>query len=109
MLGFRGGGGHYLPPYNFWAEPAAARLVAGVNALYAGTGVQFKLQSVEWDPTKAPYLDQGTLLLWQGFDQQYWAAGAKAYNVQGGPINVWVAGSFEGAFACPSANLTGSW
>lgn len=23
------------------------------------------------------------------------------FNVQGGPINVWVAGSFEGAFKCP--------
>jgi hypothetical protein len=63
VLGFRGGGGRYLPPYNWWADSAAARLVAGVNSLYAGTGVQFKLQAVEWDPVRHPYLDQGTLLL----------------------------------------------
>jgi len=55
---------------------------------------------VRWDPRKYPYLNRGDLLGWQDCGKDCWDNLSSRYNLQGGPINVWVAGSFEGAFKC---------
>lgn len=44
VLGYRDSEGNYLPPYNWWADSAAKRLVDQVNKFYKGTGVQFFLR-----------------------------------------------------------------
>lgn len=61
---------------------------------------------VRWDPKKYPYLNRGDQFAWQDCGEKCWNDLSSRYNVQGGPINVWVAGSFEGAFKCtPLATL----
>lgn len=46
VLGYQDKDGNYLPPYNWWADSAAAHLVEQVNRFYKGTGVQFFAQEV---------------------------------------------------------------
>jgi hypothetical protein len=58
------------------------------------------LPQVRWDPRKHAYLNRGDLLSWQNCGKDCWEGLSSRYNVQGGPINIWVAGSFEGAFKC---------
>lgn len=61
---------------------------------------------MRWDPKKYPYLNRGDQFAWQDCGEKCWNDLSSRYNVQGGPINVWVAGSFEGAFKCtPLATL----
>lgn len=55
---------------------------------------------VRWDPRKWAYLNRGDQFAWQDCGETCWNDLSSRYNVQGGPINVWVAGSFEGAFKC---------
>ncbi|KAF8072738.1 extracellular metalloprotease [Scenedesmus sp. PABB004] len=100
VLGYADKDGTYLPPYNWWADKAALHMVAEVNKFYAGTGFQFYVKEVRWDPSKYPYLNRGDLLAWQNCGKDCWDDLSSRYNVQGGPINIWVAGSFEGAFKC---------
>lgn len=100
LLGYQDKAGTYLPPYNWWAESAAKHMVDEINKFYRGTGFQFTLQQVRWDPRKFAYLNRGDLLAWQNCGKDCWEGLSSRYNVQGGPINIWVAGSFEGAFKC---------
>lgn len=61
---------------------------------------------VRWDPRKYSYLNRQDLLGWQNCGKDCWETLSSRYNIQGGPINIWVAGSFEGAFKCtPVATL----
>lgn len=53
---------------------------------------------MRWDPRKFAYLNRGDQFAWQDCGETCWNDLSSRYNVQGGPINVWVAGSFEGAF-----------
>lgn len=55
---------------------------------------------VRWDARQWPYLNRGDLFSWQDCGEKCWNDLSSRYNVQDGPINVWVAGSFEGAFKC---------
>lgn len=55
---------------------------------------------VRWDPRKYSYLNRQDLLGWQNCGKDCWDDLSSRYNVQGGPINIWVTGSFEGAFKC---------
>ena len=55
---------------------------------------------MRWDPRKWAYLNRGDQFAWQDCGEACWNDLSARYNVQGGPINVWVAGSFEGAFKC---------
>eukprot|EP00878_Enallax_costatus_P000786 GHUV01000907.1.p1 GENE.GHUV01000907.1~~GHUV01000907.1.p1 ORF type:complete len:468 (+),score=127.11 GHUV01000907.1:150-1406(+) len=100
LLGYQDKDGNYLPPYNWFADSAAQHLVDVVNKFYTGTGVQFYVQEVRWDPRKYSYLNRQDLLGWQNCGKDCWESLSSRYNVQGGPINIWVAGSFEGAFKC---------
>jgi hypothetical protein len=60
-------------------------------------------KQVRWDPRKYPYLNRGDQLAWQDCGEKCWNDLSSRYNVLGGPINIWVAGSFEGAFKCVRA------
>lgn len=102
LLGFTDKDNKYLPPYYWFADKAAAHLIEVVNKYYAGTGFSFYIPKggVRWDPRKYPYLNRGGQFAWQDCGEQCWNGLSSRYNVQGGPINVWVAGSFEGAFKC---------
>jgi hypothetical protein len=55
---------------------------------------------VRWNPHKWAYLNRGDQFAWQDCGETCWNDLSSRYNIQGGPINVWVAGSFEGAFKC---------
>lgn len=59
-----------------------------------------QILQVRWDPRKYSYLNRQDLLGWQNCGKDCWDDLSSRYNVQGGPINIWVAGSFEGAFKC---------
>jgi hypothetical protein len=77
-----------------WADPALP-LCAFVLLLCC------PLQDgVRWDPRKWAYLNRGDQFAWQDCGETCWNDLSSRYNIQGGPINVWVAGSFEGAFKC---------
>lgn len=47
VLGYADRNGTYLPPYNWWAQPAAHHMVAEINKFYFGTGFQFFLKEVK--------------------------------------------------------------